>query len=75
MMWDDFVYCKCDKRSYNVYITGRSLHYKVEQPRANNLHVKNPTFYIKHHQNGSNFYQFFFMSYIHGTYYIINFFK
>ena len=29
---------------------------------VNTLHVKNPTFYIKHHQNASNFYQFFFMS-------------
>ena len=42
--------------------TGRSLHCKVEQPRVNTLHVKNPTFYIKHHQNGSNFYQSFFVS-------------
>ena len=38
---------------------GRSLHYKVEQPHVNTLHVKNPTFYIKHHQNGSKFYPFF----------------
>ena len=42
--------------------TGRSLHCTVEQPRANTLHVKNPTFYIKHHQNASNFYQSFVMS-------------
>ena len=41
---------------------GRSFHCKVEQPRANILHVKNLTFYIKHHQNGSKFYQMFFMS-------------
>ena len=41
---------------------GRSLHCKVEQSRVNTLHVKKSTFYIKHHQNGSNFYQTFFMS-------------
>jgi hypothetical protein len=40
--------------------TGRSLHRKVEQPHANTLHAKNPTFYIKHHQNGLSFYQLFF---------------
>ena len=40
--------------------TGRPLHYKVEQPRANTLHVKNATFYIKHHQNGSKFDRYFF---------------
>ena len=28
----------------------------------NTLHVKHPTFYTKHHQNGSNFYEFFFVS-------------
>ena len=43
-------------------ITWRSLHYKVEQPHVNTLHVKNYTFYIKHHQNGSKFYQFFSQS-------------
>ena len=41
---------------------GRSLHCKVEQSCVNTLHVINPTFYIKHHQNGSNYYQLFFKS-------------
>ena len=22
MMWDDFVYCRCNKRSCNVYVCG-----------------------------------------------------
>ena len=39
--------------------TGESLHCTAEQPPVNTLHVKNPTFYIKHHRNGSNFYQIF----------------
>ena len=52
-------------------VMGRSLHYKAVQSRVNILHVKNPTFYIKHHQNGSTSYQSFFMVDIHGTYYIV----
>ena len=58
------------KEGYDI-VTGRSLYCKVEQPRANTLHVKNPTFYIKHHQNDSNFYQKISWVDIHGTYYII----
>ena len=50
--------------------TGRSLHCKVEQPHVNTLHVKNYTFYIKHHQNGSKFYQFFSRS--RYTWYLLN---
>ena len=66
------------KDSHNQHVlilcmifTGRSLHCRVEQPHANTLHGKNPTFYIKHHQNGSNFYEFFVGVDIHGTYYIV----
>ena len=38
---------------------------------ANTLNVKNPTFYIKHHQNGSNFNLIFFMSRYTQIYYMV----
>ena len=42
-----------------LVVMWRSLHCKVEQPRAKILYIKNLIFYIKHHKNGSNLYQFF----------------
>ena len=56
--------------------TRRSLHYKDEQPCVNKLHLKTvkkcKKTYIKHHQNGSKFYQFFFSWVdIHGNYYMV----
>ena len=45
---------------------GRSPHCKVEQPRANTLHVKNLTFTKSITKTGKTFIKIF-----HGTYYIV----
>ena len=65
--------CRANSYSRSAYLMygspggGGGLYCQVEH----HARYKKVTFYIKHHQNESRFYQFFSMSSIHGIYYIV----
>ena len=56
----------------DVWSPGGHSIVKLNNQRANKLRVKKcKKMYIKHQQNGSNFYQFFSSVNLQGTYYIV----